>query len=532
MPKVFNTTAVCIPEEHYMVDISGRLEEIKSLVDAGKYFTINRARQYGKTTTLRALYRYLQKEYYVVLLDFQTFDNDKFENGNVFSAAFINSFLRSLKRNTLSPELEDAIKNILHSTDYTDKYFSLKELFEQLSDLCAAAEKKIVLMIDEVDSASNNQVFLDFLGQLRAQYINRFQQTAFKSVILAGVYDIKNLRHKIRPDKEHKYNSPWNIAADFNVDMSFSQSEIAGMLREYEADYHTGMKIDDISEMLYQYTSGYPFLVSRLCQILDENIGASTGEASKKKVWTKDGFQVAVRILLAEKNTLFESLSEKLSRYPELNDMLQSLLFTGKAIAYNYYEPSISVATMFGFVKNDHGVLAIANRIFETWLYNLYLSTSEMQKQQIYSDALMDKNQFIVNGHLNMRMILERFVVHFHDLYGNSTEKFIEQEARKYFLLYLRPIINGTGNYYIEAETREQKRTDVIVDYRGEQYIIEMKIWRGQEYNARGEKQLSEYLDSYHVNQGYLISFNFNQKKEIGVHEILFEDKKIIEAVV
>ena len=59
-----------------------------------------------------------------------------------------------------------------------------------------------------------------------------------------------------------------------------------------------------------------------------------------------------------------------------------------------------------------------------------------------------------------------------------------------------------------------------------------MKIWRGQEYNARGEKQLSEYLDAYHVNQGYLISFNFNQKKEIGVHEILLEDKKIIEAVV
>ena len=128
---------------------------------------------------------------------FQTFDNDKFENGNVFSAAFINSFLRSLKRNTLSPELEDAIKNILHSTDYTDKYFSLKELFEQLSDLCAAAEKKIVLMIDEVDSASNNQVFLDFLAQLRAQYIERDIQPTFRAVILAGVYDVKNLRRKI-----------------------------------------------------------------------------------------------------------------------------------------------------------------------------------------------------------------------------------------------------------------------------------------------------------------------------------------------
>ena len=71
----------------------------------------------------------------------------------------------------------------MHSTDNTDKYFSLKELFEQLSDLCAAAEKKIVLMIDEVDSASNNQVFLDFLAQLRAQYIERDIQPTFRAVI-------------------------------------------------------------------------------------------------------------------------------------------------------------------------------------------------------------------------------------------------------------------------------------------------------------------------------------------------------------
>ena len=427
---------------------------------------------------------------------------------------------------------QETLNDLKNHVDNRHDYFTLKPLFEGLGDICQFSDKPIVLMIDEVDSASNNQVFLDFLGQLRAQYINRFQQTAFKSVILAGVYDVKNLRHKIRPDEEHKYNSPWNIAADFKIDMSFSETEIAGMLQDYEKDHHTGMNVDEIATLLYQHTSGYPFLVSRLCQIMDEDIAINYDENRLKSVWTRQGFFTAVRMLLAEKNTLFESLSEKLNRYPELNDMLQSLLFTGKAIAYNYYEPAISVATMSGFVKNNHGVLAIANRIFETWLYNLYLSTSEMQKQQIYSDALLDKNQFIVNGHLNMRQILERFVIHFNDLYGDSDETFIEQEGRKYFLLYLRLIINGTGNYYIEAETREQKRTDVIVDYRGEQYIIEMKIWHGQEYNTRGEKQLAEYLDAYHVNQGYMISFNFNQKKEIGVHEILIDDKKIIEAVV
>ena len=246
----------------------------------------------------------------------------------------------------------------------------------------------------------------------------------------------------------------------------------------------------------------------------------------------KKGFLEAVRILLSEKNMLFESLREKLESYPELNSMLYSLLFTGKAIVYNYYETSINIATMFGFVKNENGVLAVSNRIFETWLYNLYLSSAEMQKKEIYAASLIDKNQFITNGYLNMRLVLEKFVQHFQDLYGNSDETFLEDEGRKYFLLYLRPIINGTGNYYIETQTREQKRTDIIVDYLGEQYIIEMKIWHGKEYNNRGEKQLIEYLDDYHVKKGYMISFNFNRKKETGVKEIIIDGKTIIEAIV
>ena len=96
----------------------------------------------------------------------------------------------------------------------------------------------------------------------------------------------------------------------------------------------------------------------------------------------------------------------------------------------------------------------------------------------------------------------------------------------------MRPIINGTGNYYIESRTRELRRTDVIVDYRGEQYVIELKIWHGEEYNRRGEKQLIKYLDDYHQNKGYMVSFNFNKKKQTGVKEIIIGEKILIESVV
>ena len=74
-------------------------------------------------------------------------------------------------------------------------------------------------------------------------------------MILAGVYDIKNLKLKLRPEAEHKYNSPWNIAAEFKVDMSFSPTQIERMLESYEQEHHTGADMRTVAEEIYQYIS-------------------------------------------------------------------------------------------------------------------------------------------------------------------------------------------------------------------------------------------------------------------------------------
>lgn len=534
MGRIFNVNAICIQELHYMVDISDKLGQIKSMVDTGQYFTINRARQYGKTTTLRALRKLLEKDYVVVSLDFQLFGEAKFKNENIFSLSFGKSFLRELKSNDL--EFTDSLKEAFEILDSDIKTrredFELQELFEDFSDLCRELPKGIVLMIDEVDSASNNQVFLDFLSQLRGYYIQRDEKTTFQSVILAGVYDIKNVKRKFVLENEHKMNSPWNIAADFLVDMSFSVKDIKGMLTEYETDHQTGMDTEKISELVYDYTSGYPYLVSRICKLIDERIVYEDFVSNKKSAWTKEGVLRAVNILVSEKNTLFDSLMEKLEAYPQLKDVLYLILFHGNEVLYNPDEEAISIAYMFGFVKTEDNKVVVANRIFETRIYNYFLSVPEVQNSGIYAAALQNKNQFISNGHLNMRLILEKFVIHFHDLYGNQAEAFYEEDGRRYFLLYLRPIINGVGNYYIESCTRDMERTDVIIDYRGEQFVTELKIWRGNAYNTRGEEQLSQYLDFYHLKKGYMLSFNFNKKKEIGVKEVQLGDKLLIEAVV
>lgn len=526
MGKVFNVTGPCIPEKHYMADMSGCIGQIRAMVEAGAYFSISRARQYGKTTTLTALEKELAGDYLVISLDFQDLGSASFEDEHTFSIAFLELFLQEMRRHHAEnmPGMAALLEKLWDTAENEERDYSLMTLFRHLQSVCGCSFKPVVLMIDEVDSASNNQVFLDFLAQLRSYYLKRDTKglVTFQSVILAGVYDIKNLKRKIRSEADHRMNSPWNIAADFEVDMSLSRDRIKRMLDEYETDHHTGMNILKMAELLHDYTSGYPYLVSRLCKIIDG-----------KTVWTKEGLLTAVRLLLTESNSLFESLIGKLADYSELEQMLKELLFFGKPVTYNPTNQVIGLAVMFGFVKNEDGKVIPANRIFDTLLYNHFLSLDELKSSDMYKASLRDKNLFIrEDGHLDMGRILEKFVLHFHELYGNRKEEFLEEEGRRYFLLYLRPIINGTGNYYVEARTRSMGRTDIIVDYQGEQFVIETKIWRGNEYNLRGERQLADYLSDYGLQTGYMLSFNFNQKKQIGVREIEVNGKRIIEAVV
>ena len=529
--KVFNTTAVCIPEKHYMVDLSERVKEIKKLVDDGKYFTINRARQYGKTTTIIALCSSLYNEYIVLSLDFQDIGDAVFRTEGSFTKGMCRIICDAAE--FMEVPIPDRYREAFDKlNEKPDDSVKMDDLFRIFMRWFKESEKPVVLIIDEVDSATNNQVFLDFLAQLRSLYLKREKNTkvrTFQSVILAGVTDVKHLKSKIRSEEDSKENSPWNIAADFTIDMSLSETGIKGMLDEYESDHHTGMDTEAIAKGIRDYTNGYPFLVSRLCQLLDEEISKTMRLTD---TWTNRGLDEAVKLILAENNTLFQSLTKNLNNYPELKASIRSILMEGTRLTWNSQQDAIVQMQMYGLIKNDHNTVRIANRIFETMLYNLFLSNEELKSNVFSREGELAKNLFITDGKLNMRMILDRFIQTYTEICGPLTEKFKEKDGREQFLLYLKPIINGTGNYYIEAQTRDQTRTDVIVDYLGQQYIIELKIWRGPRYNVEGEKQISEYLDYFGLTTGYMLSFNFNRNKEIGVKQVHIGDKLLYEGTV
>ena len=103
------------------------------------------------------------------------------------------------------------------------------------------------------------------------------------------------------------------------------------MLDDYEKDHQTGMNTEEIAVLIRENTNGYPFLVSRMCQLIDVDVRQKMSPA---KAWTEIGISEARKLLLNESNTLFQSLTGKLVNYPNLNASIRSILMEGESLPY------------------------------------------------------------------------------------------------------------------------------------------------------------------------------------------------------
>ena len=519
--REFNVTGLCVPDMHYMVNISEKIEQIFKLVEGKKYFTINRGRQYGKTTTLGMLEKRMPDDYICASISFQYSENEMFDNEKGFSQGLLDRIQRSL-----SFEHQDEAKLW---TD--DSITDFRKLDSFITERCRG--KKIVLIIDEADEASNNQIFVSFLKMLRDKYLfrNAGKDHTFHNVILAGVYDVRNLKQKMilagnyTPSVgESAMNSPWNIAVDFKVDMSFSAKEIETMLVEYENDHHTGMNISEIAQEIRFYTSGYPYLVSRICQLIETDFDRN---------WTLEGVQKAIKSILVESSTLFDDLFKKIEENPDLQNLLYHLTIGAEKFSYTPHDPVIKIGLMFCFLDRDDNLLVIHNKIFEIVITDYFISRNRTTPK--YRNVKnISRNEIIKDNFFDMELCLTKFKKHYTEIYTGEDLKFLERDGKLIFLTYLMPLINGTGFYHFEPETRDHGKMDLVIDFLKQQFILELKIWYGDSRHEEAYEQLANYLKSKNIDSGYLLTFDFRKKGDDSFSEnkwIEWNGKRIFDVV-
>jgi hypothetical protein len=512
MKKRFNITGLCFPESNYMADVSKKLEKTLDLVHFGEYFIINRPRQYGKTTTLNTIANTLDQtgEYLTIFTSFEGVGDVFFTEEKRFAQGFVSLLINEIENHDTN--LSDWLK-IMKS-----QLLDFNDLSKLITDFANKTPKKLVILIDEVDKSSNNQLFVSFLAMLRNKYLMRSRKKTFHSVVLAGLHDVKSLKLKIRSEDEQKYNSPWNIAAEFTVDMNLYPLEIQPMLEEYAKDYGVEMDTQLIAERLFYYTSGHPFFVSKICKMLDEDI-------IKNKAWSTEDVDFAVRELVKQNNTNFESLTKNLANNQELFDWVSHIAFDATKVAYSNHNPLTQLGILHGFLANRNGIIVIHNRIY------LELISEYMRERLILN--IFAKGGDIGIGYknpdktLNMEAVLVGFQNFMIKEYSKHDRDFLEKNGRLVFLAFIKPIINGNGFDFKEPQISEEKRLDVVITYLHQKFVAELKLWYGPKAHEEGLQQLSDYLDRQQLKEGYLIIFDHSTIKNWRSEWIEFQGKKI-----
>jgi hypothetical protein len=494
--KRFNITGICNPNESYMVDTGGKLKQILKMIEFKDYFVINRPRQYGKTTTLFLLEKALQNtdDYLPIKISFEGKAIELFETKEHFCKAFLGllSDYYVVKKRGYSELFIEMSKGC-------DKFVQLSKA---ISEIIEKIGKKVVLLIDEVDMAGNYDIFLEFLAMLRDKYLKAKNKKGltFHSIIFAGVRDVNNC---------------FNIAIDFKVNMSFSPQEISTMLTDYTKETGIQMDIEEISNRLFSWTSGYPFLVSKLCKTVDEDIIPER----VNKNWTTTDIDQAVQMLLIESNTLFDDMSKNLENNETLYNFMQEVVLGENEQRFELSNPIINLANMYGLIDRigDNGI-KIHNKIFAEKLSFYYISKNQT-KNAMFSRLITEKPYITRENKLDLDTIMLKFQEGIKQNIGKKDKDFLENNLRLVFLMFVKTIINGKGFCFKEVHIGEEKRLDLVIVFNNEKFIIELKIWRGQQYHQDGIQQLKKYMELEAVNKGYMLIMNNNKKKKYS-HEI------------
>lgn len=244
-----------------MVDLASRLRRPVQAIKRGESLLLTRARQSGKTTLLRELCAALRKEGFAVVLCAMQVAEDQ------SLAGLCRHIEVTLARSYPLPSLPKWTPVEPQSTSFC---YWLGEAQQKLG-------RPLVLLLDEYD-APPRKLTCSLLRSFRAALSLAEESRPFvHSLSLCGKTHVRDLRDELRlapgqpSDELRGSGSMWNVALPLPLP-SLSRPEVDAMLTEYTADSGVTFR-RDAREELWRWTRGQPWLVSRICYQIDEQLG-------------------------------------------------------------------------------------------------------------------------------------------------------------------------------------------------------------------------------------------------------------------
>ncbi|MEI6142910.1 MAG: AAA-like domain-containing protein, partial [Mariniphaga sp.] len=381
-------------------------------------------------------------------------------------------------------------------------YYSIKDF---LAEWCIQLPKPLILLVDEIDSLYDD-VLISVLRQFRDGFQLR-PQSFPSSVVLVGLRDVRDYKDKVRDGMNSMGSgSPFNIKAESFRLNNFTREQIQLLLQQYTDEGGQAFS-EEIIDLFDSYTGGQPWLVNAMAR---EILYKILSKDISKPVTTEVLLQAKENLIL-RRDTHLDSLMDKLQN-ERVKPIIEAII-SGETVMYDAYNDDKLYVEDLGLIKyvEDKGI-CISNLIYNEIIPRV-LNTN-MQDMML---PIVERQWYIKpDGKLDMPALL----VEFQDFYRENSESWLDKfsfhESGKQLLLmaFLQRIVNGGGK-----TTREMAvgrgRTDLVIEYEGDTFVLELKI-RHKNYNStKAYTQLIRYLDIKNQPHGYLILFENKPATEI-----------------
>ncbi|MCP5498081.1 MAG: ATP-binding protein [Leptospiraceae bacterium] len=488
--RYFNTSGPNIPSEHYTLDRLDLIAKGKDLVYKNRYFTIWSPRQTGKSTYFRFLAKELEKEDYKV--------------------AYVN-----LENYKTATELELFHSFALYFLEFWKIELKANSFVGLTNELLSIRDKKFVLICDEIEGL-NPDLFNQFLHTIRNLYHTR-DSHCLKSVILVGVSNITGI---IQDNA-----SPFNIADDLVVPY-FTNEETKELLGQHETE--TGQLFEDrVKAKISEITANQPGLVNGFArQLVEKNI-------NKEKIDYKDYLRVEDWYLT---EAIDKNIANILKIASKHRKFVESLLFMEKDIPFEIDRPSIKVLYANGLLKKGKdGNVEFWVPLYRKRLYKALYPYTNGESVRIAKNMLSE-SYLTDTGKINFDKLMNSYKHHI-QLRGFRPYRVKDKKGRfksipeaamiysfeTFISIFLQEI---EGKSYREAYV-SLGNTDMIINVKGHEYLIEAKKYYSPSHFQKGKIQLSYYCQRACIKEGIYLIFvdntvnvEFVKESEETINEI------------
>ncbi len=509
--RIFEDTGKVISESAYHVDFehvfNTRNQDIKTMVDMGRFFSIFAPRQSGKTTFFEGFCQELSKDdtYVPIHLSFQYVKN--LTKQEFYSRIQKNLYPQLINRlDAIKCLQKDTVKGYLNSHSITD-HMSFYDLFEELDNIISY--KKIVIFIDEFDGTPIDELE-NFLTTLRELY-QKYKKHKEKALYSIGLVGIRNITKLVVGGV-----SPFNIADEVKLP-PFTLKNVCDLYAQYTEETNQ-LFLEEAVQKVYEETAGQPWLVNRLGTILTINIKPETTDPI-----TADDVEKAVDNLIYEDNDHFDNITEKAKQFKET---FIGVVFNG--VEYIPGDEEQSLLITHGLIKEENKKAIVSNSIYRKRFLKAFFREIE---SELDTSA---RWYYLPDGSLSMERILtdfEKYIAQIGATAFYSTNKPMEVTGKFQLTAWLYQFVSrGTGELYYESRSG-LGIMDIKLVYGNKKYIIETKVNRYSGTLEDAIEQISEkYLLPERVDHGYIVLFD--PKSKVGelctpqIHQV--ENKKIL----